>query len=87
MRDIFTRANVEYALLGGFLLQLTGSPRETKDVDMVFDTDRGMLALWDIVSPEPQYVLLIILHGVNCIWTLCTTMGSFHALCVQILLT
>ena len=58
MRDLLTGAGIQYALLGGLLLRLTGSPHDTRAVDLAFKAPRGMRDLWDAVSSETRCVYL-----------------------------
>ena len=44
---------IQYAVMGGFALVCRGSPRATRDVDVV--TATSMKSLWAIVERQPRY--------------------------------
>ncbi|KAM5444453.1 hypothetical protein MaudCBS49596_008012 [Microsporum audouinii] len=54
---ILERANIPYALMGGFAVKLMGGTRDTRDVDIVFEAPRKMRDLWNIVECEPRLVI------------------------------
>ena len=46
--------NIKYALMGGFAMTIRGSPRRTRDVDMIVEATMGQL--WNLITPEARLV-------------------------------
>ncbi|KAL1984819.1 hypothetical protein VTN96DRAFT_8663 [Rasamsonia emersonii] len=55
--DLFEKAGILYAVMGGFALKLMGSTRDTNDVDIAFQAPGKMRELWSIVEKEPRLVV------------------------------
>jgi hypothetical protein len=51
--DILQRSNINHAVMGGFGLNLRGSPRPTRDVDVAVEA--RMAQLWPVVEPQSRF--------------------------------
>ncbi|KAF5871613.1 uncharacterized protein Bfra_008636 [Botrytis fragariae] len=52
---LLERGNIDYALMGAFVLKCCGSARDTNNIDIVVDT--SMKKIWQIIEPESRLVI------------------------------
>ncbi|KAI9837596.1 MAG: hypothetical protein M1819_007247 [Sarea resinae] len=55
LKTLWDANNIAFAALGGFAMMCRGSERQTRDIDLVVQTN--MATLWALITPQPRLII------------------------------